>query len=93
MNNKLILEIASPLEGGEGRDGSISYKGYVISYNPPPIPVRDFDYVYCHTDYDGPGDPRCGVTSSIEDAKREIDEFELQSIPPAGFIDSMGDQC
>ena len=52
------------------------YRGYVITRNPPPIPTRKFDWEYCHEDYDGPGDNRCGVAASEEAAKAEIDELE-----------------
>ena len=32
--------------------GSMTYKGWDISHNPPPIPVRDFDWVAVHPNYD-----------------------------------------
>jgi hypothetical protein len=54
------------------------YRGYVIevlAYKPPiPTPWPLFEYV--HKNYDGPGDGRCGVAESLEDAMREIDELE-----------------
>lgn len=28
------------------------YKGWEISHNPPPIPVRSFDWVAMHRDYE-----------------------------------------
>jgi hypothetical protein len=51
------------------------YRGYKIAYDPPPIPIRSFDYHYAHVHYDGEGDPRCGATCSVDQAKREIDDL------------------
>lgn len=50
--------------------------GYTISYNPPPIPMRSCDYQFAHTDYDGPGDPRCGCAPCPELALEQIKEIE-----------------
>lgn len=55
------------------------YRGYTIYYDPPPIPIRDYDWHYEHDDYDGAEDahdPRGGSTASVEDCKREIDNLE-----------------
>lgn len=30
-----------------------THKGWDIQFNPPPIPVRDFDWVAIHPDYEG----------------------------------------
>lgn len=71
---------------GDGEDGSFVvhgserllsyrnlYRGYRITYDPPPIPTRACDWQYAHVDYDGPGDNRCGYAASLDDAKRDID--------------------
>jgi hypothetical protein len=52
------------------------YKGWSIEYNPKPIPDRGFDYDYWSDDYDGEND-LSGSTSSVKEAKLEIDELEL----------------
>lgn len=55
----------------------MKYRGYTITYNPPPIPVRSFDYEWVHDDYDGAddgNDRRCGHSESVEAAKAAIDE-------------------
>jgi hypothetical protein len=45
------------------------YRGFLITYDPPPIPMRGFDYEFSHVDFDGPDDHRCGVAGSIYEAK------------------------
>ena len=50
-------------------------KGWTISYNPPPIPMRDFDYDFSHVDYDGDSE-LCGVGASVGDCIRQIEELE-----------------
>jgi hypothetical protein len=52
------------------------YRGYVISYDPPPIPYRGGDFQFHHVDYDGPEDRRCGTAGSLADAHERIDEIE-----------------
>ena len=64
----------------EARD-AIAYEeiealGYTVSYNPPPIPQRSCDYQFAHSDYDGPGDPRCGCAPCPELALERIKEIE-----------------
>lgn len=57
----------------------ITYRGYGISYDPPPIPIRIHDWTFAHDDFDGApdsGDMRCGTAASIEDCKQQIDELE-----------------
>lgn len=57
---------------------------WVISYDPPPIPVRTEDYVAVHDDYDGAptygdeasSDPRCLRGRSVQDVIEEIDALE-----------------
>ncbi len=56
--------------------GPIHYRGYVITYDPKPIPFRGCDVDYVHENYDGPEDvDGCGTAASVEDAKAEIDEI------------------
>ena len=52
------------------------YKGYDIRYAPKPIPTVLHDYNFCHEDYDGEGDPRCGTAPSTADAMQQIREIE-----------------
>ncbi len=54
----------------------IKYRGYTIRLDPPPIPTRQFDWQYCHDDYDGPPDSRCGAAASAPLCIVEIDEIE-----------------
>lgn len=49
---------------------------YTITYDPPPIPLRQFDYLWAHIDYDGPEDPRCGRAASPEACMEAIKELE-----------------
>jgi len=60
------------------------YRDYKISYDPPPVPTRAWDYQFVHIDYDGPPDERCGTAPSLEDAKRQIDEIIAESEPEPG---------
>ena len=53
----------------------LEYRGFTITYDPPPIPIRSFDWAWVHKDYDGEGDPRHGYSASIEAAKADIDEL------------------
>lgn len=60
------------------------YRGYIIRYAPPPIPIRTSDWQFEHDDYDPtpyeiggpPGDHRAGYGASIEDCMAQIDELE-----------------
>jgi hypothetical protein len=72
MNDE-INEFDLPIS--EGSPSKMMYRNYVIVYQPPPIPARNFDYQFCHDSYDGPGDNRCGFAGSLEDAKAKIDEI------------------
>lgn len=58
---------------GSERIADRFYKGFVLSYNPKPIPTRAFDYDFVHEDYDGPGDNRCGAAESPAGCRYEID--------------------
>lgn len=59
----------------------ITYRGWHIRFDPPPIPTRNCDWQFWHDDYDGapnygdegPADNRCGSAPSLEAAKAEID--------------------
>lgn len=77
MDNRIVYEIASLIEEDGGNDNVISHQtpdgDWFILYDPPLIPVRQYDYVYWHSDYDGLEDDRCGHASSVEEAKRDID--------------------
>ena len=57
------------------------YRNYNISYDPPPVSTRIWDYQFAHVDYDGPGDNRCGTAPSLEDAMRQIDEIISDAEP------------
>lgn len=60
----------------------IRYGKWTIAYDPPPIPVRTFDWSFWHDDYDGAEDARdgrCGHGASVEDCKAQIDEMELDT--------------
>lgn len=55
------------------------YKDYNITFDPPPIPTRKFDWQFVHVDYDGAEDAldfRCGSAENIEACKSEIDFIE-----------------
>lgn len=57
---------------------------WTISYDPPPIPVRDMDYQGVHDDFDGAPtysdgsctDRRCVRGSSVEDVLEQIRDLE-----------------
>ena len=51
------------------------YRGYTISFDPKPIPYRDFDFDFAHVDYDGPEDKRSGHGASVSDCQDQIDEI------------------
>ena len=61
----------------------VAYRGWWITYDPPPIPTRNCDWQYWHDDYDGapmygdegPADNRCGSAASEADAMAEIDAW------------------
>lgn len=61
----------------------VHYRGYRITYDPKPVPARcGVDWSWVHDDYDGPGDPRCGASGSIEAAVADIDELEDERAEP-----------
>jgi len=51
----------------------VTYRGFVITYDPPPIPYRGADYRWTHPDYAGPGDRRHGCAASLAAAHADID--------------------
>ena len=55
----------------------VEYRGWKIWYCAKPIPIFDHDWEFIHTDYDE-GDDRHGTAPSREDAKRQIDEWEVE---------------
>ncbi len=64
--------------------GVVKYRDYVIIYDPPPIPIRRFDWSWAHEDFDGStdgNDRRCGSSVSVEAAKRDIDELISSMVP------------
>lgn len=53
----------------------VEYRGYIIVYNPKPIPDRSHDWDWFPEDYDGPEDWRdSGCAPSAESAMRRVDE-------------------
>jgi hypothetical protein len=60
---------------------SEKYRGYTITYDPPPIPIRTMDWSWCSDNYDAWTDDGewtsnglAGHSASLEEAKRDIDE-------------------
>lgn len=52
--------------------------GWIVQYNPKPIPIRDFDYDFWHDDHDIGGEIKlCGCAKSIDDAIEQINEIEV----------------
>jgi hypothetical protein len=48
--------MTSPRPGDRVRitcEGVVSYRDWRITYDPPPIPVRNCDWQFWHDDYDG----------------------------------------
>ena len=50
------------------------YKQYEIIV--APVFQRQFKFNFCHVDYSGPPDKRCGFAKTIEECKQQIDELE-----------------
>lgn len=62
-----------------------THKGWVLNYNPPPIPVRSFDWVAIHPDYEAWTEDGEWVSNNLSlhaPNKKElllaIDEWELE---------------
>lgn len=58
-----------------GRMSKVAYRGCWIEYDPPPIPIRNFDWRWWHDNYDGLPDSRHGNAASLAAAKAEINEL------------------
>ncbi len=61
------------------RAGELTYRGWHIDFDPPPIPTRNCDWHFWHDDFDGApdaGDNRRGRAPSLADAKAQIDDIE-----------------
>jgi hypothetical protein len=63
----------------------VTYRGWTISYDPPPIPVRDCDWQFVHPNFDASWEGEedgyvsnglCGYAPSLEAARAEIDVLE-----------------
>ena len=54
----------------------IQYGQWLIEKDMPPIPSRDFDWLYVHDDYDGPEDNRCGRAGSVQECIEAIENHE-----------------
>lgn len=69
---------------------------WTISYDPPPIPVREMDFMGLHDDFDGaPTDSESGCTdrrcvrgASVEDVLEQIAELD-----PCGCGEITTDRC
>lgn len=58
-----------------------TYRDFIISFNPPPIPVRDCDWHAVHKDYDGTedgNDHRYFHSRSEADCKAQIDDWHAE---------------
>ena len=62
-----------------------TYRGWSISYDPPPIPVRDMDWHFVHPDFDASWEGEedgyvsnglAGHGASVEDCRAQIDDIE-----------------
>lgn len=56
----------------------VRYRGFIITYDPPPIPIRSCDWQFVAEGYDGApdsGDYRCGSAATEDDAMEQIDEL------------------
>lgn len=51
------------------------YRDFEITNICPPIPTRSCDWEFAHVEYDGPEDNRIGHGPTVEDCKRQIDEW------------------
>lgn len=58
-----------------------TYRGYTITFNYPPIPIRNIDYGFQHDEFSGDTDDRCGEGPSVQNCMEQIDEqiLELRS--------------
>ena len=54
------------------------YRGFHIWFDPPPIPVREYDWHYQHESFDGApdgGDHRYGHCADCAACQRDIDDM------------------
>lgn len=57
-------------------NNSFWYRGFMVTYDPPPIPTRDYDWHAVHDDYDGAeGDDRHFNGPNAADCVRQINEY------------------
>lgn len=59
-------------------ENRVLYRNFIITYEPPPIPVRSMDWQWAHEDYDGAPDSydgRFGYSISLREAKADIDNW------------------
>lgn len=57
----------------------LSYRGWEIYPTDPVPPIPGWQahaWTFCHKDYDGPEDGRCGTAASVAECRSEIDERE-----------------
>jgi hypothetical protein len=73
----------------------VQYRGYVIRWDPKPIPPdMAGDWSFEHEAYDGAPDSedgRCGCAITLEDAKMQIDEQIETSLAPAMLSETTRD--
>ena len=56
----------------------IEYRGFIITFDPPPIPTRAYDWRWVAEDYDSaPDSPddRAGASASLDAAKADVDAW------------------
>ena len=54
-----------------------TYRGYPITV--APAFQREYRFNFCHPDYDGPEDKRCGFAPTVQGCREQIDELEGES--------------
>lgn len=78
-------DAATPSAQPSARVLSQRYGKWTISYDPPPIPVRDCDYAFSHDDFDASyegeedgwvGNGLCGRGASVADCLEQIADIE-----------------
>ena len=55
---------------------TVHFGKWTISYDPKPVPTRQWDWDYIHDDYD-PENMLCGSCSSVVECLAEIIEIEF----------------
>ena len=71
--------LAGEQSGFEFTVTPVELPDWTITYDPPPIPIRDMDYCGVHEDYDGApdaNDNRCVRGASAQDVLEQIREME-----------------